>query len=114
MVYISSDGERVLLRHLACNPENGKWALNSEKSAHQIAEANEGHAFIHLAWNEAGSDLAIVDSSGRVLVVSMSIALNVLGPSRLALNDSDDDGNQLVGLMWLCMNRPVSTMIYDN
>lgn len=93
---------------MVCKADNGKWALSDEKPANPIAEAHGGHTFVHLCWNEPGSDLAVVDSCGRILIVSMSIAFNVLVTSRSALIDSDDDGNQPVGLMWLCMNRPVS------
>lgn len=63
---------------------------------------------MHLCWHETGSDLAVVDSCGRILTVSMSIALNVFTMSRSAIIDPDDDGIQPVGLMWLGVNRPVS------
>jgi len=52
-------------------------------------------------------ELAIVDCSGRISVFSISTALNVLSLSRSVLSDSDDDGAQVVGLLWLNMNRPV-------
>lgn len=62
---------------------------------------------VHLSWNEGGSELAIADSAGRVSVFAISMAMNSFGGSRSAMMDADDDGNQVVGLLWLNMNRPV-------
>lgn len=108
VAYISHDAQRILLRNLACRPGNGQWGLGDEKSHSQVAEAQGGHVFTHLCWNEAGSDLAAVDSCGRILTLSMSVALNAFTLSRTAIIDPDDDGNQPVGLVWLGINRPVS------
>ncbi|WEW61636.1 Mediator of RNA polymerase II transcription subunit 16 [Emydomyces testavorans] len=106
IAYISHDGQKVLLRNIFCKSDDGTWSLRDEKTCSQIAESQNGHIFVHLCWHETGSDLAIVDSCGRILTVSVSIALNVFAVSRPTVIDSDDDGNQPVGLMWLRVNRP--------
>ncbi|KAK2861130.1 hypothetical protein FQN49_004519, partial [Arthroderma sp. PD_2] len=109
IAYIAPDGTKAFLRNLSCNPENGKWGLSDGDPEHPIAEAQGGHTLVHLSWNESGTDLAVIDSCGRISIIGMSVALNVLIQSRPAILDSDDDGNQPVGLMWLSMNRSVHT-----
>ncbi|KAF3483237.1 uncharacterized protein GIQ15_02561 [Arthroderma uncinatum] len=108
IAYIAPDGTKAFLRHLSCGPENGKWGLSDGDPDHPIADAQGGHTLVHLSWNESGTDIAIVDSCGRISIIAMSVALNVLIPSRPAILDSDDDGNQPVGLMWLSINRSES------
>ncbi|KJF61295.1 RNA polymerase II Mediator complex subunit Sin4, variant 1 [Coccidioides immitis RS] len=107
IAYISNDGQKVFLQNILCNADDGEWSLCDGRFRCKIAEAQSGHTFIHLCWHESGSDLAIVDSCGRVMIVSMSIALNAFAVSRSIVIDPDDDGNQPVGLMWLGVNRPV-------
>lgn len=107
IAYIAPDGSKAFLRNLNCSPEDGKWSLSDGDHEHPIAEAQTGHTLVHLAWNEPGTDLAVVDSCGRISIVGMSIGLNVLIQSRPPALDPDDDGNQPVGLMWLALNRSV-------
>jgi mediator of RNA polymerase II transcription subunit 16 len=78
--------------------------MSDDISVNQVAET---HKLVHLSWNETGSELAIVDCSGRISVFSISTALSILSLSRSALVDPDDDGAQVVGLLWLNMNRTV-------
>ncbi|OAL70354.1 hypothetical protein A7D00_5320 [Trichophyton violaceum] len=109
IAYIAPDGSKAFLRNLNCSPEDGKWSLSDGDHEHPITEAQTGHTLVHLAWNEPGTDLAVVDSCGRISIVGMSIGLNVLIQSRPPALDPDDDGNQPVGLMWLALNRSVHT-----
>ncbi|KAJ5329439.1 Mediator complex subunit Med16 [Penicillium brevicompactum] len=85
---ISSDGLRVIVRYLQC-----------------LMEAHNGNQLAHLLWNETGSDLAVVDCSGRISIYSISIALNSITGLRQAAFDSGDDGSQVVGMMWLNSQR---------
>jgi mediator of RNA polymerase II transcription subunit 16 len=62
---------------------------------------------VHLCWNEPGAELAVADSSGRVSIYSISIALNSIAGHRQAAFDPDDDGAQIVGMMWLNTQRTV-------
>ncbi|KAK2742596.1 mediator complex subunit [Myotisia sp. PD_48] len=109
IAYISADASKVYIRNLICRSNDGQWVMSEEDPMNYIAEAQPGHSLVHLSWNEPGTDLAVVDSCGRILIVNMSVALNVLVPSRLATLDSDDDGNHPVGLMWFSMNRQIPT-----
>lgn len=104
---ISPDRLRVIVRHLQCRPSDGKWVLGEESSLAPVLEAHNGNQLAHLSWNETGSELAVVDCSGRISIYSISIALNSITGLRQASFDSGDDGNQVVGMMWLNSQRYV-------
>lgn len=72
-----------------------------------VTEAHGSHPLVHICWNESGSELAVVDSSGRVSIYSISIALNSIAGQRQAAFDPDDEINQVVGMMWLSTQRSV-------
>jgi mediator of RNA polymerase II transcription subunit 16, fungi type len=108
------------VRHLVCRPSDGKWALSDESPLHPLqlaGDPHDGHSLVqlvqlvHLSWNEAGSDLAVVDSSGRISIYAISTAVNNLALQRPAILDPDDDGSQLVGMMWLNIDRSVETSL---
>ncbi|KAL4782995.1 mediator of RNA polymerase II transcription subunit 16 [Aspergillus varians] len=107
IAYISPDSSRVNVRHLQCQQSDGKWVLSDETPLTQVTEAHDGHALVHLCWNESGSELAVADSSGRISICSIPIALNSVNGARQAAFDSDDDGAQIVGMMWLNQHRSV-------
>ncbi|KAJ9358238.1 hypothetical protein DTO027B9_2429 [Paecilomyces variotii] len=105
IAYISQDGLRVNVRHLYCRPTDGKWTLSEDTPLTAVTEAHGSHPLAHLSWNETGSELAVVDSSGRVSIYAISIALNSISGQRQAVLDADDDGGQIVGMMWLNLQR---------
>lgn len=107
IAYISQDGLRVHVRHLVCRPSDGKWVLSNDHPLNPVTEAHGGQTLTHLSWNETGSELAVVDVSGRVSVFSISIALNSVAAHRQAIIDPADDGAQVVGMMWLNAQRSV-------
>lgn len=96
------------LRHLECRPSDGKWILSEATPLNLVTETHAGHHLVHLSWNEVGSELAVADSSGRVSIYNIAIALNSLAGQRQAICDPDDDGAQIVGMMWLNIQRSVS------
>ncbi|CAG8331554.1 unnamed protein product [Penicillium salamii] len=104
---ISSDRLRVIVRFLQCRPSDGKWVLGEESPLTPVMEAHNGNQLAHLLWNETGSDLAVVDCSGRISIYSISIALNSITGLRQAAFDSGDDGSQVVGMMWLNSQRSI-------
>ncbi|PGG96375.1 hypothetical protein AJ79_09615 [Helicocarpus griseus UAMH5409] len=105
IAYISQDGQKVFLRYLHCRPDDGKWALSDEAPINQVTEIHGGHTIAHLLWNEAGTELAIVDSSGRISIVAILTAVNTVNPARQPSLDPDDDWAQPVGLLWMNVNR---------
>jgi mediator of RNA polymerase II transcription subunit 16 len=104
---ISQDGLRVNIRHLQCSSSDGKWELGKETPLTTVLETHHGNQLAHLSWNETGSELAVVDCSGRISIYSISIALNSLSILRQASFESGDDGSQVVGMMWLNSQRSV-------
>lgn len=107
IAYVSHDGLQVVVRHLICSPADGKWSLSEEYPQHHIVQHHIGQRLLHLCWNEIGSDLAVLDASGRVSILTINAALNNLAVSRQAIADPSDDGAQVVGMMWLNSNRAV-------
>ncbi|KAL4893963.1 mediator complex, subunit Med16 [Aspergillus ambiguus] len=107
IAYITQDASRVNLRHLECRPSDGKWVLSDDTRLFALTEVHGGHPLVHLCWNELGSELAVIDSSGRVSIYNIAIALNSLSGQRQAAFDPDDDGGQIVGTMWLNVQRSV-------
>jgi hypothetical protein len=104
----------VCVRHLVCRSSDGKWTLSDESPLQPAGDPHDSQSLIqlvHLSWNEAGSDLAVVDSSGRVSIYALSVTVNNLALQRSATLDPDDDGSQLVGMMWLNLDRSVETFL---
>ena len=110
IAYISQDGLQVIVRHLACNPADGKWALTEEYTQNHIAQLHPGQQLLHLCWNETGSELAVLDASGRISILSIPTALNSLVISRQTVIDPIDDGAQIIGMMWMNSNRAVRAL----
>ena len=100
------------LRHLECRPSDGKWVLSDDIPLHPVAEAHGGQPLVHLCWNEIGSELAVVDTSGRVSIYNIAISLNSLAGQRQAAFDPVDDTAQIVGMMWLNIQRSVSAHLF--
>lgn len=113
IAYISHDGLRVNVRYLHCQPRDGKWDLSDETPLPSITEIHRGVPLTHLVWNETGSELAVLDLSGRLSVYTITTALNQITVQRPATFDPDDDGNQVVGVIWLNSNRSVSFLSPD-
>lgn len=110
IAYVTQDASRVNLRHLECRPTDGKWVLSDDTQLLPVTEVHGGHPLVHLCWNELGSELAVVDSSGRVSIYNISFALNTLSGQRQGAFDPDDDGAQIVGMMWLNVHRSVRVL----
>jgi mediator of RNA polymerase II transcription subunit 16 len=110
IAYIASDGVRVCVRNLQARSSDGKWVLGDEFPIDPVTEAHNGNLLLHVSWNEAGSELAVVDCLGRVSIYQVFMALNNITGLRQATYDSSDDSNQIVGLMWLSPGRQVSSL----
>lgn len=118
---IIDSGRKIALRTTVRNPKTGEWALTDE-SKHPV-EAPEGTKFKHLETSGLGSELAVVDSHGKVLVYSsVHLPLGRLSQIPVQMEDSKSLGSDLdavVGLHWLAVYptefkveyRPRRTMI---
>ncbi|KAH7171053.1 mediator complex, subunit Med16 [Dactylonectria macrodidyma] len=98
---ITPDGLAVELRYLQRNPENGSWDL-SEPTPCDLVSGSPTIPIVHLAW--AGTsvpDLAVIDSVGRVSILSCSISLNHAHIQRKWDSDSVDEMHGIMGAYWL-------------
>lgn len=98
-------GQRITLRTTVRDVKTGDWKLTDE-SKHPI-EAPQGTAFRHLESSGIGTELAVVDSRGRVHVYSsLHSPMGKLSQSPIIVEDSKNMGGDLdavVGMHWLAM-----------
>ncbi|KAL7273205.1 Mediator of RNA polymerase II transcription subunit 16 [Rhizina undulata] len=102
---INAEGTGVETRHLACNPEDGRWLLSDAYPIANVSRFHEGQQLRHVAWNSQ-AELAVVDVLGRVSFYTVFLAVNHLNVTRHQILDQDDDLSALVGFWWLPAERP--------
>ncbi|KAI5926303.1 RNA polymerase II mediator complex subunit Sin4 [Camillea tinctor] len=97
---ITPDGESLQLRYLRASPKDASWALSEPKT---IIPWNNlsGGPLVHLSWSPANSELAAIDSVGRVFLMSFNSDLNRPMPIRKWDADPVDDLHSVVGTYWL-------------
>ncbi|KAL1865212.1 hypothetical protein VTK73DRAFT_5449 [Phialemonium thermophilum] len=99
---ISQDGQSIELRFLRSNPSDGSWDLSEPTPCVALSNAIPGCPITHLLWaSTSNAELAVIDSVGRVTILSFSVTLN--RPSVLRRWDADlvDDLHAVVGCYWL-------------
>lgn len=89
------------MRNLRCNPRDGVWDLAGPTSLAQITPTLDGGPLQHVLWSPNGSDLAVIDSVGRVTILTIAISLNRPNVYRSGSFDSIDDIHAVVGAYWL-------------
>ena len=101
------------LRFLRCHPETAVWDL-SEPTLYPFPSASAANPIVHLAWAATHNpELAVVDLSGRVAILSFSMSLNRPFPSRRWDVDQIDSLEAVVGSYWLSLipqNKQVSSL----
>lgn len=98
---ITPDGQNVELRYLRRSPDDGSWDL-SEPTTCPFVKGSPTIPIVHLVWAGTSSpDLAVIDSVGRVIIVSFSITLNHPFVQRKWDTDPTDDVHTIVGAYWL-------------
>ena len=112
IAYITSDSRDVKICCLQFKENKGSWGM-SEYTDRNFREFTSrfyrGYDFTHITWNPHGTDLLIIDSSGRIAVAIVFIALNRLIIAKVLNGDPEDNLNAVVGSKWLDMKRRVST-----
>ncbi|PQE11142.1 RNA polymerase ii mediator complex subunit sin4 protein [Rutstroemia sp. NJR-2017a BVV2] len=98
---INSAGTGLELRNLRCHPRDGSWDLSEPTVTPQLATNLDGGPLKHLSWSPTGSELAVVDSAGRVTILQIFSSLNKPTLARPCLTDSADDLHAVVGSFWL-------------
>lgn len=88
---------------MRCHPDNGLWDL-SEPTTCDLVKGTGNIPLVHLEWGATNSpELAVVDSVGRVTIVSFSISLNHPFITRKWDADPVDDLNAIAGCYWLAV-----------
>ncbi|KAG4032195.1 hypothetical protein MFRU_007g01070 [Monilinia fructicola] len=107
---ITSNGTGLELRNLRCHPENGVWGLSEPTVIPQLTNNLDGGPLKHLSWSPTGSELAVIDSAGRVTILQIFSSLNKPMMCRPCNPDTADDLHAVVGCFWLSLgavpNRP--------
>lgn len=116
---IAPNGTSLELRNLACDPADGTWALTEPTITTSASPALEGGPFRHVSWSPTGSELAVIDSVGRVTILAIFSTLNKSELKRPAQFDPVDDLHRIIGTFWLHIpgysgNRTVSVFKYVN
>ncbi|KAJ0311911.1 hypothetical protein COL5a_005484 [Colletotrichum fioriniae] len=98
---VSPDGKTLEARFLRSHPDNGDWGL-SEPTKVDLISINPSSPIIHLAWaSTASPELAVIDATGRVAILTYSITLNRPFATRKWDHDPSDDLHAIVGSYWL-------------
>jgi mediator of RNA polymerase II transcription subunit 16 len=113
---ISPGGTTLELRNLRCSSSDGSWALSEPTLTPPLSHGAETNPLKHLCWGPTGSELAAIDTAGRVTILSLFSSLNKPTLSRHAQLDTADDLHAVVGCYWLNLapypqTRPVSRRI---
>jgi hypothetical protein len=97
---ISADSKSFDQYVIIRNAKNGSWGLSKPISV--WPSLDDAHHIVHLAWNFIGTELAVVDSSGRISIYqNTGVSLGEMAASRQGTNDPDTDMHSIVGLHWL-------------
>jgi mediator of RNA polymerase II transcription subunit 16 len=89
------------LRFLRSHPDNGSWQM-TQPTPWTFDTLLPGCPIVHLAFAAQSSpELAIIDSVGRVSILSFSITLNRPYYVRKWDQDPVDDLQTVVGCYWL-------------
>ncbi|KAK3330204.1 mediator complex subunit 16-domain-containing protein [Apodospora peruviana] len=98
---VTKDGRAIDLRFLRSRPDNGAWELSESYSCSNTLSSPVG-IISHLAWGATSSpELAVIDTVGRISILSFSITLNRCYAVRKWDLDPVDDLHAVVGCYWL-------------
>lgn len=99
---VSEDRTGVDFYCLLFDVQSSAWTLSPKRT-----EAIGLGDVASLAWSPAASDLAVVDSRGRLFILRpLSTASNRVVEVRPGLSDEPDELSQAIGLHWLGQDRP--------
>ncbi|TDZ10285.1 Mediator of RNA polymerase II transcription subunit 16 [Colletotrichum sidae] len=98
---VSPDGMSLETRFLRSHPDDGDWGL-SEPTKIDLITTHPSSPIVHLSWaGTASPELAVIDATGRVSVLTYSVNLNRPFLTRRWDADSLDEFHAVVGCYWL-------------
>jgi len=103
VAYIASDGNTVNLRAFKRDPSTGRWELGKDTPLN-IPHSQDGFPIIHLSWSHLGTDLAVIDSAGRLMIFAIAIVVDRMVLSRAYISDHEDEMDAVVGMHWLSIS----------
>ena len=115
IAYITSDSRFVKICCLQFKSDEANWGWTTSDFTepslrdHILRSTYRGYDFTHVSWSPSGMDLLIIDSSGRIAVAIVFIALNRLAIPKWLNNEPEDNLNAVVGLKWLEFKRRVNS-----
>lgn len=96
---ITQDSRAVKAYCLIRESKTGRWQL-SKAAPLKIPEGHDLE-FKHVSWSFMGSDLAIVDARGRILIYNCALGHCHMDLRRDCSNDANDEMSSIVGMHWL-------------
>ncbi|KAM3562348.1 hypothetical protein MY1884_001847 [Beauveria asiatica] len=109
---ITPDGLSLELRMLRAHPANGSWEM-SEPTTTDLVKGTVTNPLAHLEWSTTTApDLAVFDSTGRVMIMNFPVSLNAPFANRNWDADTVDDMNAIVGCHWLPV-PPISQKTFN-
>ncbi|KAF6814593.1 mediator of rna polymerase ii transcription subunit 16 [Colletotrichum sojae] len=109
---ISADGRSLETRFIRSHPDDGEWGLSEPTKIDLITTSPSSH-IVHLAWaSTASPELAVIDATGRVSILTFSMNLNRPFATRKWDQDPVDDLHAVVGCYWLALAPPQSKQYY--
>ncbi|KAF1941855.1 hypothetical protein EJ02DRAFT_403819 [Clathrospora elynae] len=102
VAYISPDGYTVNLKVFSRDTETGKWHLGTDVPL-ELPQNRDVFPLVHLSWNHLGSDLAVIDEAGRVMVFTCAMALERMQFTRAEIAHPESELDAVVGMHWLAI-----------
>ncbi|KAF2094468.1 hypothetical protein NA57DRAFT_46246 [Rhizodiscina lignyota] len=96
---INPDSRGVKAACLIRDTKSGRWRL-SESMPLKLPEGSDSR-FKHVSWSYVGSDLAVVDTLGRLLIYNCALGHAHLDLRKDCGADSNDEMSSIVGMHWL-------------
>ncbi|KAL9115487.1 MAG: hypothetical protein Q9227_000808, partial [Pyrenula ochraceoflavens] len=105
IAYVSDEGMKLNLKHLVCLSSDRKWTVSKDYPVeHPAFEIRS--PITHLEWSQNTTDLAVVDTAGRICIVTVPwMAINTSNIVRPFATDEGDDLADVVGLAWVTVDR---------
>ncbi|KAH8731138.1 mediator complex, subunit Med16 [Phaeosphaeriaceae sp. PMI808] len=100
VAHISPDGYTINLKVFSRDTDTGKWDLRKDVPL-KVPQGREEFPFVHLSWSHLGTDLAVMDAAGRVMVFSSAMALDRMQFIRAELAHPEAEVDGVVGMHWL-------------
>jgi mediator of RNA polymerase II transcription subunit 16 len=98
---ITADCRGLEFRNLRAHPRDGSWGMSEANVLPMVTPALDGGPLKHLCWSSNGSDLAVIDSAGRIAILTTGNFINKPNFTRSSQMDPIDELHSIVGAHWL-------------